>query len=163
MKENEGGEGIQKTEEVLLEEGKAESSIEPEVVLVPAGVLEEKETTELSEDPCRSTAEDDDEEEFCKEEPRPITLGPSHEIHFGPSTTPMEEKVFWMEAYYPRSMFTNSILDCCASGWKNTCFVYFCQPCAQASARTRMNGSDWWVGHNYFYLKRLPSVFPKHN
>ncbi len=66
MKENEGGEGIQKTEEVLLEEGKAEISIEPEVVLVPAGVLEEKETTELSEDPCRSTAEDDNEEEFCK-------------------------------------------------------------------------------------------------
>ncbi len=55
MKENEGGEEIQKTEEVLLEEGKAEISIELEGLLVPAGV---------SEDPCRSTAEEDDEEEF---------------------------------------------------------------------------------------------------
>ncbi len=55
MKESEGGEGIQKAEEILLEEGEGAFGIEP-----AAEVLDEKETAELLEDPCRSTAEGGD-------------------------------------------------------------------------------------------------------
>ncbi len=64
------------------------------------------------------------------------------------------KQVVWMESFYPRSSFTNGICDCCASGWRNACLVFICQPCARASARTRMNGTNWWVSIIIFFLSQ---------